>query len=365
MSPVAPKNFINHIGLLVDASGSMASHQQAVVKVVDGLIRDLATSSKTTGMETRISIWAFDSTNAGARIVNLVWDTDVLRLPSIAGRYTPDGGTPLIDACIKVIEDLKLITEVHGDHAFLFYVITDGEELHSRSRPLVLQTMIRELPNNWTPAALVPNVHGLAFMKTLGFPAGNIAIWDTASRTGFEELGEKVATANTGYANLRSTGTRSTTTLFAAGTTAQVNPATLANLKPIDRSKYELHQVPIIPEKTEIAKFVSNKGLPDNVVGLGWEYRSGEWFYQLTAHAGLPKGQKKRERLAPGKEIAIREKGTDKLYVGDAARQLLGLPLDATVNVEAAPNNRYNIFIRSDSTNRHLVSGTQLLRKKW
>jgi hypothetical protein len=48
------------------------------------------------------------------------------------------------------------------------------------------------------------------------------------------------------------------------------------------------------------------------------------------------------------------------VFVGDGARQLLGLP-DHIVSVKPDMNPDYTIFIQSNSVNRHLPHGSQVM----
>lgn len=339
---MAAKNIINHIVLAIDASSSMSGHTVAVVKVADGLVKHLADRSQQQKQETRVTVYAF---NGVADC--LIWDMDVLRLPSIATLYSPHGNTALIDASLLAMKDLALTPEKYGDHAFLLYVITDGEENSSKNDPRTLQDHIRKLPENWTIGALVPNITGQHEAKRFGFPAGNIQIWDTTSRTGVEEVGVAVAAATDNYMTMRSSsahsGVRSTTTLF--GGSDQVNQQTVAalGLKPTDYGKYQIVHIPgTTPEKTWISNFVRDT--------CGQTYRLGSCFYELS----------KRERIQASKEIAVLEVATDKVFKGREARQLLGLP-DTEIRVSPGHNAKFKVFVQSTSLNRHLVPNTKLL----
>src|SRR5260370_37155126 len=112
---------INHQTWLLEASSSMLGQAVDVIKVVDTQITVLADRSKFSDQETRVSVFTFSSpTYHGNKMAEcLVWDTDVLRAPSIAGLYKPYGNTALCSAMVKVITDLRMIPEIYGDHANL------------------------------------------------------------------------------------------------------------------------------------------------------------------------------------------------------------------------------------------------------
>src|SRR5262245_5192357 len=135
-----PQNYINHIALVLDASSSMSPLRDQVVKVADNQIEHLARRSKELDQETRVTVYTFAS-----EIECLFYDKDVLRLPSLKTHYKAYGNTRLVDASIKALEDLSKTPELYGDHAFLAYVLTDGEENYSSARPDILRRRIDEL----------------------------------------------------------------------------------------------------------------------------------------------------------------------------------------------------------------------------
>jgi hypothetical protein len=135
------ENIINHIVLVLDASLSMDSVSEQLVKVADNQIKYLAQRSKELDQETRITVYTFNTTGYYSgfnkqRIECLIYDKDVLRVPSIASLYKADGATPLIDATILALDDLAMTPEKYGDHSFLVYVLTDGQENASRNRAI-------------------------------------------------------------------------------------------------------------------------------------------------------------------------------------------------------------------------------------
>lgn len=335
------QGFTNHVVLLLDASSSMTTNRndKALIQVVDGLVASLAEESKVMDQETRVSIYSF------ADFVEcLVHDKDVLRLPSIREHYRADGMTALMDAVAKGLDDLEKQPELYTDHSFLLYAITDGGENASRNvSATTLAGRLKKLPDNWTVAALVPNVQGKAAAQRMGFAPGNIQVWDANSKDGIKEVGRTVAAATTSYMTNRAAGVRSTTTLFSTGT-QNVNTQTVkANLKPLDGSQYQAFPIAQCPAKTEIKAYVEGV--------LGIQYVAGEWFYQLS----------KSEKIQPHKRLMVMDRRTKKIYAGSEVRALIGLP-DAEVRVKPDFNDQYWIFVQSTSVNRHLVEWTQLVR---
>lgn len=332
-------NIINHIALVVDASDSMARHKNDVILVADEQIRHLAERSQELDQETRVSIWVFSS---HSNIQCVIWDKDVLRLPSIAEFYTTSGQTALVDATLKSISDLDEIPRRYGDHSFLLYVLTDGQENCSLQSPVALSARLSSLPDYWTTAALVPDHAGVHEAKRFGFPAGNIAIWDKTSSTGVSEVGKRIRVATDTFMMNRKQGIRSTKTLFKTDAAA-VNAKTIsaAGLTPLPVTSYVLVPVSIPTATIAIKPFVESCGLT---------FRVGKGYYQLM----------KPEEIQANKQILIVEKKSGKVFGGQDARNLIGLP-DMTVRVKPDVNPDYDVYVQSMSNNRNLIAHTKLL----
>lgn len=328
------QNYINHIALVIDSSLSMRHLAPEVIKVADGQTTYLARRSQELGQETRITVYVFADT-----VQCLIYDMDVLRLPSIADLYRPNGNTALIDATIKSQQDLAHTATLYGDHAFLTYVLTDGEENRSKNRPQALTEALSHQPDNWTVACLVPDQRGKFEAKKFGFPADNIAIWDATNAQGVAEVGETIRQATDTFMTQRTAGIRGTRSLFSTGTDA-LNAQTVAaaGLQELHRKSYLMLQV---NEVVPIRLWVERQG---------YIYQLGKAYYQLT----------KPEAIQPGKAIAVQHKLSGKVYVGAAARTVIGLP-DMEVRVKPSFNPDFDVFVQSTSVNRNLMPGTKLL----
>ena len=329
-------NYITHVALVLDASSSMSSLRDSVIGVVDQQITYLARRSKELSQDVRVSVYVFSDT------VNcLVYDRDVLRLPSIASLYSPRGNTALIDASIKSIEDLKKTPELYGDHSHLILAITDGEQNAGKERdPEVLKKLINGLPDNWTVGILVPNQRGAFEAKACGFPASNIQIWDVNNKD-FSEAGQTIAKSIDSYLVARSTGVRSTKNLFSIDQKALTTTAIKNTLAPLAAGKdYDVY--PVRSDKDVIKPFVES-----------WTqegYRLGSAYYQLS----------KPEKIQASKNILIQDKLSGRVYSGADARQMLGLP-DYEVKVNSIDHPKWNIYVQSSSVNRKLVRDTKVI----
>lgn len=331
------KHLINHIAILLDASGSMRQHRNSVIKAVDELIKYLATLSKDMNQETRVSVYTFDN-----KVQNVIFDRDVLRLPSIAQFYDPSGQTALVDAVTLSLDDLAKTAQMYGDHAFLVYAFTDGQEnASSWLNKSQLPGRLGKLANNWTTAILVPDMFARTAAERLGFERNNIETWNTISATGVEEVSRTIQTATKSYMVARSTGTVGTKSLF--GGTDTVNDQTIrdSGIKPLAFDDFELHRV---IRDTPIKEFMEGNGLT---------YVSGRGYYQLMA----------RTVIQPNKLVAIMHNKTKKVFHGRDARNILKLP-DMDTIVTPADNKDYAIFVQSTAQNRKLLAGTQLFYYK-
>lgn len=338
------QNYINHVALVLDASASMGYHRDKLVEVVDAQVAHLAQLSKDLDQETRVTIYMFDN-----QVHCLVYDKDVLRLPSIKDLYRTRGMTALIDAAMTSLNDLAHTWEGYGDHSFLVYVLTDGQENASRTYGISeFRHRLAHLPDHWTVAALVPDVMAKREAQNYGFPTANIAVWDASTEKGFEEAGSVLRASTTSYMTSRSTGVRGTKTLFSVDASSLTDAAVkAAKLTPMDPSEYVL--IPV----------VSDVAIKDMVDQCTTGYRIGNAFYQLNS------GRKPKGRagviVQGNKQIVVVEKATNKAYTGSQARALVGLP-DYEVTVDPTKmDTEYDVFVQSTSLNRKLFAGTKLL----
>ncbi|MGW7433374.1 vWA domain-containing protein [Streptomyces sp. NPDC054861] len=339
------QNYINHVALVLDASSSMSHLSRKVVEVADQQIEYLARRSRELDQETRVTVYVFADT-----VECVIYDKDVLRMPSLKQLYRVGGMTALLAAALKSQRELAQTAQLYGDHSFLTFVLTDGQENASHrcpdapaTDPRALVAAVAEMAatqeQNWTLAVLVPDQMGKREAMQCGFPKDNIAIWDATSTQGLEEAGQVIREATEKFMVGRTKGIRGSRAVFTTGAET-VNQDTIkaAGLTPVDPSAYQL-----IPVTRDTA-------IRDWVVESGHTYRSGSAFYQLN----------KSEKVQARKQIAVLEKKTDQVYTGPEARTLLGLP-DAEVRLKPDHNDDFTIFVQSTSVNRKLTPHTRLL----
>ena len=327
------QNLINHVGFVLDASASMRGKEQALVSVADELIAFLKEKSQSYNQETRVTMYIFGSDTQTA-----CYDIDVLRTPSIRDMYEATGSrTALIDATSECIREMRQTATLHGDHAFLIYVLTDGQENSSRLMPGVLSRELNSLPIEWTVACLVPDKMGQNAAVRYGFSLENTMIWDASTAQGVERVGQTILQTTYTYMQARATGMRGTRSLFTFNT-QNLTPSTVSRT---------LAEVPQTAYTTFVVK-------PDPIVikdavedATGRPYKIGSTFYQLT----------KTETVQPQKDVIVRDKESGKVYSGQSARDLLGLPNDYA-KVAPARHDKYDIFVQSTAPNRKLVPFT-------
>ncbi len=332
------QHFVNHITIMIDASGSMCRRRRSVVAVVDKEVTRLKQRSVELNQETRVSVYLFAD-----KVTCLVFDQDVMRMNSIEGYYNPGGSTALCSAAVQAIADNKLLPELYGDHAFLLYCITDGEEnASSQADKMHLAGLIKGLPDHWTVACLVPDAICASEAKKFGFPADSVAVWDTTSNDGMEHGVSQVTSSSIdNYMVARSKGVRGTKSFFNLKTASKAEVAQV--LDRISPDHFRVIDVGTRDEGIQIRAFV------ERYIG---SYQTGRSFYELV----------KPEEVQAGKQIAIQHVGREReVYTGRQARDLIGLPHGVTTKVRPHDTGEWRVFIQSTSVNRVLRSGSKLL----
>lgn len=325
----------NHVYVVFDTSGSMYNIIDKSVEVFNTYIDILRIKSLKYEQETRISFYKFDS-----RVDCLISDVDVAR-PVKLDKVSASGPTSLFDAINLAIQDSKLVSQKYGDHSFIIYVITDGEENTSKTTFKDLKDSIKELPNNYTIAALVPNRQSIGDMKLLGLSEGNIIEWKT-TLTGVEEVGRIMQDTTDNFMQGRKSGVRSSKTIFSD--LSQVNKDNVTQvLKEENKRNYTII-ANLDVQAVEIRPLVT-----DNV---NINYTKGCAFYELV----------KNEHIQASKEIMIQNKKTGKVYSGSNARALLGLP-NSEVKFKVGDFGEWIIFVQSTSVNRKIIPKQRVIVK--
>lgn len=329
---MSKQNYINHVALVLDESSSMLRLKNKTIEVSDKIVSFLATKSEEMSQETRATVYTFAYTPKC-----VYFDMDVLRLPSIKNDYRPDGMTALVDATMLAISDLKQTATMYGDHAFVVYVVTDGVENQSTNSNLInIKRTIDSLGENWTMAVLVPDAGGKQHALKYGFPEGNIAIWNANSVEGVAAVGKQIEQATSTFMTNRTAGVRGTKSLF--------ENVKVERLFMPTTEKYMFINVTSPPTGQpdwSIKEFMQAK--------MGF-YSIGSAFYELV----------KPEKVQASKRVAILDKSTDTVYIGDEARAMIGLP-NEEVRLHPESHPKYQLFVQSKSVTRKLPTGSKVL----
>lgn len=323
----------NHVAFVLDVSGSMDGLMDQVQKVFQKQIDYLRKSSLAFEQETRVSVYTFSND-----VSCLISDVDVAR-PMELDKLRAGGSTALLDACGLSIDDLMELPQKYGDHSFIIYLLTDGEENRSRNFTAAsFKNKLKSLPENFSICALAPDINSVRLLKNYGIPEGNIDKWDTTER-GIEEVGEKIEKTMHNFYTGRQSGVRSMSTAF-----SDLNKVTVADVKQVAK---EVKNVKVVINEGVQAIYI--KPLIEDK--LGQKYVTGTAYYELV----------KRETIQEDKKIAIQDKKTGKVYVGYDARVILNLPTTGAVKVDPVQSSKWNVYVQSNSVNRNIIPKQRVL----
>lgn len=323
----------NHIAILLDVSVSMSSILPQVKKVFQNQIEFLRKKSILAEQETRVSVYVFSD-----EVKNLIYDVDVAR-PMEIDDLRSVGNTALLDAVGISIDDFKLLPEKYGDHSFILYLLTDGQENWSRKfNARTIRDKIAGLPENYSVCAFAPGRNSIELLEAYGIPKGNIEKWDTTD-AGVKEVGDKFERSMDNFYTARSKGVRASSTIF-----SDLSKLTLADVKTVAK---EIKNYQIIIN--EDVKAVYIKPLVESKLKI--DYVKGRSFYELV----------KNETVQEDKSIAIQDKKTGKIYAGYDARAILNLPSIGSVKITPVQSPKWNIYVQSNAVNRNVIPKQRVL----
>jgi hypothetical protein len=105
------------------------------------------------------------------------------------------------------------------------------------------------------------------------------------------------------------------------------------------------------PGRFQILSVDNDISIKAFVLENGLTFKVGRGFYEFT----------KTETIQATKEIVLMERKTGDLFAGDAARELLGLPMGETARIKPQNLEQYVVFVQSTSANRKLIAATKFL----
>lgn len=334
-----------YIGFSNDHSGSMSHIAKAAMHDFNATIAAVKEASTTNNIDTIVNVVQCGIKNGyGTRNHPLIINSNIQALKNLT-QYVADGSnTPLFDSVGMLIDMLKNVPDYNDPEVtFLVFVTTDGGE--NSSRTWSGQRLAQEVKNlqntdRWTFVFRVPRGN-TSYLTRYGIPAGNIQEWDQTER-GFQTSTVSTVNAFNDFYRDRSTGKKSTQTFYTSATNVSLDQV---KAQLIDISS-EILMWSVLPTEhgSQIRPYVEGK--------INKPMLKGSAFYQLT---------KSEKNIQANKMIVIREKATGKVYYGNAARQMIGLPTQGDVRVVPGDHGKFDVFVQSTSVNRILVGGTLVM----
>lgn len=331
------KRKVNRVVFVIDRSGSMGSLHHNAMAALRANIKTLQEQTLATGQETLVSLVSFDD--------SIAWvckDVPVERLSFSDNAFLPRGSTALFDAVGAGITDIQNThVESDVDPAYVVITITDGHENASRTYgQSALWQLMRDVQvtDRWTLSFLLPPGQKFWFCRQFNVPEGNVAEWEL-SAAGVQRASAATSIGLRSVYASRASGQNSVKDFYMT----DMSKVTTADLKKKLVDIRDSVKVWTVEGECKIRDFCEQKS--------GQNFLRGAAFYALT---------KEEKKVQPYKKILIMEKGGTKVYGGDDARSILGLP-DRTVKVIPGNHSNYDIFVQSTSTNRMCVRGTKVI----
>ena len=345
------QEYKQYIGISRDHSMSMSLLVGSAMKDYNRNIEGIKTGAKDHEIDTIVSViecgvnlpFDYSARSYGKRAVGnkfVVQNSSVNSLKQLESYAAHGNATPLYDSIGELISQLEKNPDAKNeDVSFLVLVITDGQENASRTwDPSTLRSKIQELQatDRWTFALRVPRGAKASLVRDLGVHPDNVYEWEV-STLGLERSTAQTVGATQSYYQARAEGVRSSTRFY--------SDLHNVSVKDVENKLNEIKGYKLwkVKDKEQIKVFVEKK--------LGKSMQMGAAFYQLT----------KPEKIQGHKKIAIRHKFSGKMYEGDNARKLLGVPSGGEVKVYPGNHGDYDVFVQSTSTNRNLVPDTEVL----
>lgn len=338
-----------YIGFIRDHSGSMNSLRRGAMEDYNRSLTSIQEAARGQNLDNIISVIRCGigpdtmTVRSAHKYSYISWENRFSAAQSVEPirEYPAVGNTPLFDAVGEMINLLEKAPDANDpDVAFLLIATTDGEENGSwvwNARSLSDKMRTLQATDRWTFTFRVPRGYRRTLTK-LGIPDGNILEWDQ-TEDGINNASLETKASFDSYFSARSIGQLSTRGFYT--NMSSVKPAEVkAVLTEMPKAAYQIYDV---DKDIDITSFFTAKH---------GSFTKGTALYQLT---------KAEKAVQDYKKIAIQDRASGKVYSGDAARQLLGLPTWGTHKVVPGDHGQWAIFIQSTSTNRVLKAGTKVM----
>lgn len=336
-----------HLLFVRDHSGSMRGINEAALRDYNQVITSVRDAALVNRQDTYVSVveCGYGTTSGVRRDVVGVPINSVYPLT----HYRADGGgTPLFDSvgeCITIGESVP--DALDPQTAFVVMVTTDGYENaslrwgnHNNSGILSGAMQRLQATDRWTFAFRVPRGRNKQYLISMGIPEWNILEWDQ-TEAGMDYARDITRASVSTYYAARASGATSTQKFF-------------ADLSNVSSTDVKAKMLDISPEVLlwPVSSADDGKMIREFVeIRLKEPYVKGAAFYQLM----------KSEKVQGHKRLIIRDKKSNAVYEGLAARQMLGLPTIGEVRVNPGNLGDFDLFIQSTSVNRKVNEGTNVL----
>lgn len=330
-----------YLNVIRDHSGSMHSIRKAAARDYNSTISATQRAASVNNIETVASVIICDSVPQRDHSTTLVPIGSVKLLPE--NGYAANGSTPLFGSVLLAIDDLKKVADYNDPEVtFIVFATTDGAATDRQLAPEVARS-IAELQNTdrWTFVFRVPRGQAKTLIS-MGIAEGNILEWDQTDR-GVAAATQASDQAFSEFYSNRAAGVKSTRTFYTS-----LKDVTAADVKAVLKDisgEVSLFPVAAVDEGKQIRDYVEAR------LG-GAPMAKGAAFYQLV---------KVEDKIQGYKLIGIRDKKTNAIYCGEAARDMLGLPRNADARVRPEISSDFDVFIQSTSVNRKVNAGTQIM----
>ena len=107
----------------------------------------------------------------------------------------------------------------------------------------------------------------------------------------------------------------------------------------------------VTPGKFQVLEVDNEISIKAFVLENRLTFKTGRGFYEFT----------KTETIQGRKEIVLMDRSMGDLFEGEAAREMLGLPMGETVRIKPSNLEKYIVFVQSTSANRKLMRETRFL----
>ena len=331
----------HYVGIVRDHSVSMKNIREPARKDYNETIKTLQAAQKSSNIETIVYTLKCGVDYYGPKNDFEILNSNVDRVPSLLSYETTGGCTPLFQAVYEMIEKLKLVPDYNTPGvAFTLSITTDGQNNAGSMSGIQLGKLIRELQNTdkWTFTFRVPRGYKIS-LSNLGIPFENIIEWDQTEQ-GVELASTQTSVAFAKHYEGLSRGLTSSKTFY----------ADTSHLSKQDVSQNLVDISGEVDIWTNNGSEIQIRDFVDGKVPSG--FKKGKAFYEL----------KKRERTVQDyKVIVIRDRQSRRIYGGQQARNLLGLPTSGNISLAPGNHKGFDIFVQSTSVNRKINNGDKVL----